>query len=114
MPITRQQIQAEEARTGVKQVAMRRAYNAQIMESGGKRKRKRKRTHKRPRIAFYDIVLKKKFSTSKYKLLKTKNGKYRASAKSEDGKRKLSVFVKKKFYEQVMERSTIRYEAHEI
>ena len=110
MPITRQQIQAEEARTGVKQVAMRRAYNAQIMEAGGKRKR----THKRPRIAFYDIVLKKKFSTSKYKLLKTKNGKYRASAKSEDGKRKLSVFVKKKFYEQVMERSTIRYEAHEI
>ena len=33
MPVTRQQIQAEEARTGIKQIAMRREYNAQKMKS---------------------------------------------------------------------------------
>ena len=55
MPITRQQIQAEEARTGTKNIAMRRTYNSQKLAKsseetftaapkplleGGKKKRK--------------------------------------------------------------------------
>lgn len=96
MPVTRQQIQAEEARTGIKQIAMRREYNAQKMksseeaflEAGANRSSK-------PALKFYDVKQKKKVSVSNYTLLKmtTKNGaRYRAKSG------KLSRFVSEDFY----------------
>jgi hypothetical protein len=103
MPVTRQQIQAEEARTGIKQIAMRREYNAQkmksseevFMEAGARRRQRVKRRLSKPALEFYDVKQKKKVSVSNYKLLKmtTKNGaRYRAKSG------KLSRFVSKEFY----------------
>jgi hypothetical protein len=40
MPITKQQILANEARTGVKNISMRREYNATQLSAGGTKKRK--------------------------------------------------------------------------
>lgn len=96
MPVTRQQIQTEEARTGIKQIAMRREYNAQQMksseevfvEAGGI-------VPPPPALKFYDVSKKKKVLVSKYELeaIDTKNGKrYRAKSG------KLSRFVSKDFY----------------
>lgn len=41
MPITKQQILANEARTGVKNISMRREYNAAQLSAGAKKKKRK-------------------------------------------------------------------------